>query len=635
MTNMSNIMHESGHSDLRSMDSNQFQIMTTGNLAPQIAEFQPALVSVAKSTENSASEIQKIFNAKMMIVCDDLLNIDVMRAFLQQVGYNSIISSGELSEVFELIFNERPDVILFESSGLKKADFDLLEKIRNNRMTRLVPIVILTAIAEKEAKLKALELGVVDVLIKPVTSKELELRLRNILSVKTYHDHIAHYDTLTNLPNRESFISRLNWALKYSKRYNTTGAVLQIGLNRFKNVNDALGSSVGDSLLKAVAERIKDILRQSDIVSRTDEDASESTLSRLGGDEFTVLLPVMAHAEDAAIVTQRVQEHIALPFLIGENELHITCNVGISVFPDDGISKEEIMHGAGVSLHQTKRDGQQSYMFYSKKLNDKTMYRLAMETDMRKALEEEQFRVFYQPKINLKTRQLIGAEALIRWKHPERGIISPVEFIPLAEETGLILPIGNWVIGSVCKQIGDWQLAGLTVPRIAVNVSSHQFRHQQLLEDIKSGLELAKVDAQYLTVELTESAVMSNAKESIRILDVLKEMGIRISIDDFGTGYSSLAHLKQLPLDELKIDRSFIIDIGKEKNTEAIILAIIGMAHRLGLSVVAEGVETKEQRSFLDQYECDEYQGYLFSQPISADRFSLMLGSQALAIEAE
>ncbi len=594
---------------------------------------QPVANATLVVARETANKPQTSSSAKVMVICDDPLNIELMRAFLEQFGYVNIVSSCDMSEVFDLVYNEWPDVILFDNMELSNTDFDVLERIRNDRSVQHVPILILTAHAELNCKLKALELRVVDVLLKPITSNELALRLRNILTMKTYHDYIAHYDLLTNLPNRENFIRRLGLALNYSQRYNATGAVLQINLDRFKTINDALGPALGDRLLKAVAERIKELLRESNVISNLDQEDSQITFSRIGGDEFSVLLPVIRNAEEAAIVAQQIQKQLATPFLISDKKIRTTCAIGIAVFPEDGITKDVILNRADISLHRAKQERLGGYKFYSETLNDKSVRRMNMDNEMHNALEENQFSLFYQPKIDVNSKQIVGAEALIRWKHPERGYINPMEFIPLAEETGFIFAIDNWVLNTVCQQIGLWQKAGLAVPRIAVNVSTQQFKQYQLLDVIQNSLENAGIDAKCLTIELTEGAVMSDTNTAIKMLNELKAKGIKISIDDFGTGYSSLSQLKLLPLDELKIDRSFIMDVGKEKNAKAIVLAIISMAHSLGLSVVAEGVETMEQLKFLKKHKCEEYQGYLFSKPVPALDFGLMLSADEIGCE--
>ncbi len=566
-------------------------------------------------------------DAKLLSVSSDPVNFEIMQAFLKQSGYTNIVPVYDLNDVYDQIHVVRPDIILFDNMSISESEFGILEKIQANKKIRQVPIVILTAQTELSAKLRALELGVVEVLPKPVNSNELALRLRNILSVRTHQNRLANYDPLTHLPNRESFITRLDWALKYSKRYETSGAMLLVNLNRFKNINDALGPTSGDRLLKAVADRLQDTLRKSDMVARFENESSEATLSRIGGDEFSVLLPVITHPEDAAVAAQRIQTQLEKPFQLGDKEVYVSCHIGISVFPNDGNSKDAILHAAGASLHQAKLEGKNGYKFYAGSLNEKVVHRLAMENQMHKALAEKRFFIHYQPKIDFKTGNVIGAEALIRWECCQRGYISPAEFIPVAEETGLILQIGDWVINEVCMQINQWIAAGITPPRIAINVSSMQFKQMKFLEQLQATLESHQVESRFLGIELTESTLMDNVNEIAELFSNLRKMGVKIAIDDFGTGYSSLSHLKKLPLDELKIDRSFVIGIGKEKDTEAIIMAIIAMAHNLGLSVIAEGVDQEQHVQFLNQHGCDGYQGYLFSKPVPASEFSDLLSS--------
>lgn len=563
--------------------------------------------------------------AKLMIISDDPINAEVMRDYLTTFGYQHIILTHEISEAFDTIFQESPDAVLYENTQLTPQAFSMLEQIRNNTKTRLVPLIILTAEADQHTKLQALELGVVDIIIKPASANELYLRLRNILSIKTYHDQIAHFDGLTKLPNRESFIHYVDRSLKYAARYKTMGAILQIGINRFKHINDAFGISVGDQLLKIIAERIKNVLSQADIVSRVDDLDIKTTISRSGDDEFLLLLPVIAKTDDAAIVSLRLHEQIVKPYIIEDRELYITCHIGIGIFPDDGNNKDIILHSASAALSQAQKSNQANYLFFSKELNTLSTYRLTMENNLRKALELNQFEMHYQPKISLTTKKIVGAEALIRWRHPELGFINPEEFIPIAEESGNILALGSWIISAVTQQISIWKADHLVVPRIALNISSQQLKNVHLLSEIEAALEKANIDASQLTIELTETSVMDNVQEIVSTLNQLKSLGAKISIDDFGTGYSSLVQLKQLPLDEIKIDRTFTMDIGRDKNSEAIILATMAMAHNLDFNVVAEGVENEEQLEFLRKHGCNEYQGYLFSSAVSGEEFGMLL----------
>lgn len=585
--------------------------------ASQKETVAPTHTESADHKENGQTSTE----AKLMIISDDSINAEVMRDYLMTFGYRDILLTDEISNAFDIIFQEDPDAILYDNSILTASDFGLLAQIRNNSKTRLIPLLVLTNEADQSVKLKALELGVVEVIIKPASANELSLRLRNILSIKTYHDLIANFDTVTKLPNRETFAGDVDRSLKYAQRYKTIGAVLQIGLTRFQNINDAYGISVGDQVLKTVALRIKEALRQTDVISRIHDLGIETTTSRSSNDEFSLLLPTIAKTDDAAIVSLRLHENITKPYLINGQELYLDCNVGIAIFPDDGNSKDLMLHSASAALHQAKGNNQANYIFFSKELNTLSTYRITMENNLRKALELNQFEMYYQPKISLATKKIIGAEALVRWRHPTLGFISPEEFIPIAEESGNILALGRWIINTVTQQISDWQSDGLTVPRVALNVSGHQLKHFNLLSEVESALDKANIDANQITIEITETSVLDNTQEVVSALNALKALGAKISIDDFGTGYSSLMQLKQLPLDEIKIDRTFTMDIGLEKNSEAIILATLAMAHNLHFNVVAEGVETEEQFNFLLNHGCNEYQGYLFSPAVSAQEF--------------
>lgn len=564
-------------------------------------------------------------DAKVLVISDEAINAEMIRDFLSHYGYKEISFTHDISQAFEIIFHERPDAILYETNTLSSVAFNTLERIKNNVKTSMVPFLILCAEANENTKLKALELGAVDLIAKPASEKELALRLRNILSVKTYHDQIANYDNLTKLPNLQTFITRLEWCMKHANRHQTIGAVLQIQIKELDKLNDAYGMAITDQVIKAVASRIKATIRDTDIVAHANHQDIESTVSRISSSQFTVLLPVIHRADDAALVARRLHEKISLAYEVENKLLYVDCHTGISIFPEDGNSQEAIMKAAAMALHQTNNSLSKHYLFYSAELNERSQYRIKMENNLRKALDENEFEIYYQPKISIKTKTIVGAEALIRWAHPEEGFISPDEFIPMAEQTGNISRIGDWVINTVTNHISEWKAKGLDVPRIAINTSSYQFKDENLARTIAAALEETGLDGTCLTVELTETAMMENVQQMVKTLNTLKAMGIKISIDDFGTGYSSLMQLKQLPLDEVKIDRTFTWDIGGKNNTEAIITAIIALAKSLNLNIVAEGVETEAQLAFLNQHQCDEYQGYLFSPAILSKEFGMFI----------
>lgn len=564
-------------------------------------------------------------DAKVMVISDEAINAEMIRDFLSHYGYKEISFTHDITQAFEIIFHERPDAILYETNTLSTPALNTLQRIKNNIKTSMVPFLILCTEANESNKLKALELGVIDLIAKPASEKELALRLRNILSVKTYHDQIANYDSLTKLPNLQTFLYRLEWCMKYAKRHQLIGAVLQIHIKGLDKLNDAYGMAVTDQVIKSVAIRIKTTLRETDIVAQGNQQDMTSTVSRVNSNQFTVLLPLIHRADDAALVARRLHEKIKLVYEVDNKLLYVNCNTGIAIFPEDGSDQEAIMKAANMALHQTKTDSASHYLFYSDELNKRSQHRIMMENNLRKALDTKAFEIYYQPKISIHDKIIIGAEALIRWNHPEHGYISPHDFIPIAEETGNINQLGDWVIDEVISQISEWKSKELDVPRVSINLSPHQFKDKELAQKIAIALQNNELDGSCLTVELTETAMMENVQQLVETLHALKAMGIKISIDDFGTGYSSLVQLKQLPLDEVKIDRTFTWDIGKDKNTEAIITAMIAMATSLNLNIVAEGVETEAQYSFLKQHHCDEYQGYLFSPAINEKEFGIFI----------
>jgi len=563
--------------------------------------------------------------AKIMLVDADELSLEMLQTFLEDVGYTNFISTSRPSEAFDLLYNERPDVLLLDVVMPGLSGLELLSRMKSDRVLTHIPVIMLTAAADAATRLEALKLGATDFLAKPVDSSELVLRLRNTLAAKAYQDQLAYSDVLTGLPNRARFLDRLDWILRFSRRYGTTGAVLQIGLDRFKEINEALGPGIGDLLLQSVAQRLDESSRDTDTLMRANEEDPHLLLSRMGGDEFTVLLPVVAEVADAGAVAQRILDIVAAPFNIGGHELFVTCCIGVALIPADGTGREAILKAASVAMRHAKRERRESYRYFSKKLDSNSLGRLSLETELRRAIERGELELFYQPKVNLKNDRIVGAEALVRWRHPQRGLLSPAEFIPLAEETDLIIPLGQWVLDAVCQEIRTWQAAGREPPKVSVNVASHQFRQRAFARNVLGALSVAHVAAHYLCLEITESAIMEQAQHNISTLDELKASGVALSIDDFGTGYSSLSYLKRLPIDELKIDRAFVTGVERDKDNAAIVTAIIAMAHSLRLRVVAEGVESKLERGFLVQQGCDEVQGFLYSRPLSATDFGNLL----------
>jgi diguanylate cyclase (GGDEF)-like protein/PAS domain S-box-containing protein len=426
-------------------------------------------------------------------------------------------------------------------------------------------------------------------------------------------DYMAHFDSLTGLPNRLLLKDRTEQSIAASLRSKNQTAILFLDLDNFKNINDSLGHNFGDALLQAVSERLKNALRKSD------------TIARIGGDEFIILLSDIEGSDDVAMMARRLAESMREPFELQNRTQNITTSIGISLYPNDGSDYDTLIKNADTAMYRAKEVGRNTYQFFTQEMNDRVFERLFMENNLRRAIEREEFMLYYQPQVDIATGEIIGIEALIRWQHPEMGLVPPARFIHIAEESGLIVPIGEWVLHAAGMQNKKWQKAGLPAVPIAVNLSAVQFRQGNLLEIIQKAIREADIDPHYLELEITEMVVMRNVKEAVEIMQKMKTMGLKLSIDDFGTGYSSLNYLKQFPIDKLKIDQSFVRDITIDPNDAAITLAVISMAHSLGLRVIAEGVETAEQLAFLKKHRCDEIQGYYISKPLPADEFSGLL----------
>ena len=446
---------------------------------------------------------------------------------------------------------------------------------------------------------------------------------------------LAYCDSLTGIPNRQAFLETLERELLRSKEHDKKFAVLFMDLDAFKRVNDTLGHDVGDHLLKIVSERLRETIRPSDLVLRAELEfddaagAGGSNLARLGGDEFTILIPDLERVEDALNVAHRVKEAMRRPFMIEAHEIFVTASIGISLYPEDGEDCNSLLKYADTAMYHAKNCGKNNAKLYSSSLTMEIMSHVKMEVGLRKALQNNELYLLYQPQIDVPSTQIVGVEALVRWRHPERGVISPTEFIPLAEETGLIVPIGEWVLRTACNQAKAWQRGGQQAIRMAVNLSAKQFKDENLMQIVLSALADTGLDARLLELELTEGTLMDDALATMVTLEQLRGIGVYLSIDDFGTGYSSMNYLKRFDVRALKIDRSFIAGLPQDAENAAITRAIIAMAHGLKMVVVAEGVETDEQLLMLEEYGCDMAQGYFLGHPSPHDAITAMLARQA------
>jgi diguanylate cyclase (GGDEF)-like protein/PAS domain S-box-containing protein len=448
----------------------------------------------------------------------------------------------------------------------------------------------------------------------------------DISSFKEYEaklEFIAHHDSLTGLPNRALFLERFRQALVRARRRNGALAVLFIDLDQFKTINDSLGHHAGDKLLQVVATRLQACVRESDVVAR------------LAGDEFTVMVDDLAKTEDAGKIAEKLLRALANPVEVAEHKLSVAASIGISCYPIDGEDSDTLLKNADAAMYAAKESGRKTYQFFTPEMNERVMKRVQMETSMRRALERNEFVLHYQPKVELASGAIYGIEALLRWAHPERGLVSPAEFIPVLEDTGLIVPVGEWVTREACRQIRAWQKSGLKVPPVAVNLSARQFQQKNLEGTVVEILKETGVTPELLQFEITESLLMNDPEGAERTLRALKAAGVRLSIDDFGTGYSSLAYLRRFPLDMLKIDRAFVKDMVDNPDDAAITLAVISLAHSLGLKVVAEGVETEAQVNLLALHSCDEMQGYYFSKPVAAAALGEMLRERRRLVRSE
>lgn len=482
-----------------------------------------------------------------------------------------------------------------------------------------------------ETAIEAMHAGAFDYITKPFDVRHVEAAVRRALGQRTlllekrlYENNLeelvaqrtaqverlAYYDTLTGLPNRVLFSDRLDQALTIAQRNQQMVSTLLVSVDRFKKINDTLGHAIGDLLLKEVGERLQKCVKKGE------------TVARFEGEEFALLFTQVEATDDLVETGQIIDEALKPSFLLAGHEVYLTASIGISIFPFDGEEGATILQNAGAALYRAKTQGGNNYQFYTADMNARALKRLAMETSLRRAIENNEFVLYYQPQIDFASGKVVGAEALIRWQHPDLGLLAPLEFVPLAEDTGLIVSIGAWVMREACTQAQTWRASGFGDLGIAVNVSARQFQQKGFFESVLRVLEETGLHSDCLELELTETSIMENAESAVALLSDIRKLGVKIAIDDFGTGYSSLSYLKRLPIDILKLDRSFVNGATSDPDDAALVMAIITLAHNLRLHVIAEGVETAEHLRFLRLLRCDGGQGFLFSKPLSADLFA-------------
>lgn len=589
----------------------------------------------------------------ILIVDDEAVVRNILSEVLSE--NHECVEAASAEEALALLNTKTFNLVISDINMTGISGLQMIPQVRE-----LAPDAIVIMISGEqniENAIKAMRGGAFDYITKPFTFDQIEAVVSRALehqslrlTKKLYENHLeelvtartaelreqiterqraeekvnrmAYYDGLTGLPNPTLFKNRLTHELFSSSGSGQNSAVILLALDRFKNINDTLGHEIGDGLLRGAARRLTNTIRRTD------------TAAYFGGAEFALLLTNVRGAEDAVKIAQNIKNAVLSPFNCGEHELFVTASLGISLSPDDGSDYQTLLQNAGTALYRARQKGGDTCRFFTNDMHELAVKRLSLENNLRRALERGEFILHYQPQINAESGKFSGMEALVRWQHPQLGLVPPNDFIPIAEETGLIIPLGEWVLRTACRQNAAWQRAGLPAMSVSVNLSLRQFRQTNLIEVVKNALAETGLKPELLELELTESSIMNDAEQTLETLHELKRLGIQISLDDFGTGYSCLSHLKMLPLDVLKIDRAFVRNITTDSKDAAIAKTIVALARNLKLRTIVEGVETEEQAVFLSALGCDDFQGYLFSKPVPADDFKILLKKQPSEIFA-
>jgi diguanylate cyclase (GGDEF)-like protein len=546
--------------------------------------------------------------AVVLVVDDDPAIRLVIRHAMQQNGYHVIEASNGL-EAVQFSIRQIPDLILMDAVMPEMDGFRATQEIRKIEACDDTPILMATSLDDDDSISRAFNVGACDYITKPFNWSVLKHRVHRMLQAANAQrriQHLAYHDALTGLPNRMLFMDRIDQAISRAQREDGQFALLFIDIDHFKVINDSMGHDAGDQLLNLISARLREVLRKSD------------TVARLGGDEFTVIIEYLQHPDDVIQITKNILSALDLPAEVNGKEVYVGGSIGIAMYPQDGDNFGVLLKNADTAMYKAKELGRNTFQFYASEMSHKAMQRLELENQIRTALKEDQFEVYYQPKVDLQNNKCIGVEALVRWNHPQQGFISPDDFVPLAEEIGLITQLDEWVMKTACVQFMQWKQQGYPLDNLSVNISSRHFKEGNLIEYCTTLLEMTGIAPEQLEIELTESALVDNHANAKYILDKLHTMGLRIALDDFGTGYASMAYLKEFPFDTVKIDRSFIRDIPRDHEDAAIVTAMIQLSQALRLNIVAEGIETDQQRQFLYDNACSYGQGYLWSRPVSA-----------------
>ena len=555
----------------------------------------------------------------ILLVEDDQDDYILTREILDEAfgGHYMLDWIKSYTNAVETINSKRHDVYLIDYRLGSHDGLDLVRRVAGSSLYS-PPVILLTGMENREIDLRAMESGATDYLVKSqLCAPLIERSIRYAIERKKTEQRLltlAHFDPLTGLANRSLFRTRLEENIAHSKRVQDKLALLLLDLDNFKEINDSLGHPIGDTLLCELARQLKACTRETDIVAR------------LGGDEFVIIATHLSNDENASTLAQRILDTIKQGIDLEDQSLSTSTSIGIAIYPRDGTDADELLKHADLALYQAKDAGRGGYRFFDPQLNARVQARKTLQKELEKALQNQALKVYFQPILNASNAKVVGAEALLRWPHPERGFIPPDVFIPIAESSGLIGPLGEWVLRAACTQHKLWREAGLPSIQIAVNISSVQFRRTDLVDSVSFIIEESGIDPACLDLEITESMLMEAGQPVRALLNGLHSLGVKLAIDDFGTGYSSLAYLKRFPVDKLKIDRSFVGDITSDPDDATIAKAVISLGKSLNMEIVAEGVETQGQLDFLRREKCDQVQGYYFSQPIPGDQFTLWFG---------
>jgi diguanylate cyclase len=560
-------------------------------------------------------------NALIMMVDDEPIMLDLIQMFLEEYGYKRFVGLSDSTQAISEINKQKPDVLLLDLVMPDVGGFEILEQLRSNPDTQHTPVIVLTSSNSNGTMLQALSLGATDFLAKPVDQSELALRLRNTLTFKAYQDRLKFFDELTGLPNRRKFSDRIGGVIAAGSHSENNFSVVVIKITELNELTETYGTSFRDTLIRKVGNNLLKCLRDSDLISHGLPLESENVTAHIKNDSFSLCLTRISDSKYSSLVCKRILKMFAAPTKVNEMEVFLNVGLGISRFPEDGLDAEQLLNKAEVAANKAFLNSGTGYLYYSEQENRQLRRATILQQELRKSMVSGQLYLQYQPQIDAASGRIKGAEALLRWEHFEMGHISPEEFIPVAENAGLMKEIGEFVFRLACRQSVDWEKRGLKDISVSINVSGQQFNSPFFTDKIEQILLETGANPKNIIVEITESLSLNDLDVTIDVINTLHKLDLQVSVDDFGTGYSSLSYLKQLPIDELKIDKAFVDGIPDNKGDRAIVLAIVTMSKALGYKMVAEGVEQKSQFEYLRELGCDIIQGYYFSKPLSPGDF--------------